>query len=466
MMAGMICVPVYPTANKETIEHIIEHSECKAIFIGKLDKPIEALLGFNAEIKKINFPYLTIKGHYQWQELLNGHVLKDVYYAKAHETLSIVYTSGSTGKPKGVVLTHENIAVSSHESAKIATLTEEDNIISYLPLAHIVERTLIEIASLYAGSKVYFVESLETFIEDVKKAQPSIFFSVPRLWSKFQSEILSKTSNSKLQLLLKIPLIKQWLIKKVQSSLGLSNARAFGSGSASISIEVIRWYGKIGIDISDGWGMTETAGTFCANMPFRKEAIGTLGKPLNTSEIKIGENNEILVRGLSVFKEYYKNSDATKKCFTNGWFHTGDMGKIMSNGDIKIIGRVKDKFKSAKGKYIIPAFIENLLEQQIIVEQTCVIGEARKQPIALIIMAPNHSQQTQSTTNKLQKILQTVNAKLESHQKLDNIIVLKKAWTAENNMLTPTLKIKRNEIEKKYQHYLKDKLDKAIFWEN
>ena len=471
MMAGMISVPIYPTANRDTIEHIIEDSGCKAVFVGKLDGVEEADNGLHPDIARIRFPYAqaenqTIECQYQWQDMLSHEPLEQVYQATEEDTFSIVYTSGSTGKPKGVVLDNLNLQAAASTAADLLETTNEQRVLSYLPLAHITERGLIEIASLYAGCEVYFIEGLDTFIEDVKRANPNSFLSVPRLWNKFQSEILTKISDRKLQIMLKIPILGRIVAKKIRTGLGLQSTHLFGSGSAPISPSILRWYEKLGMPISEGWGMTETTGLSCTNQPFVKEAIGTIGKPLSCVQMKLGENDEIMIRGDAVFKEYYKNPVATAKSFTDGWFHTGDMGAITSNGDYKIIGRVKEQFKSAKGKYVAPAPIENLLGRNNDIEQVCVMGEGRKQPIALVILNPQITERSTQLENGLKKTLDIVNNKLEKHQKLDHLIVLKDEWTIENELLTPTLKIKRGIIEKKFEHYIDMKIAEPVFWQD
>lgn len=211
--------------------------------------------------------------------------------------------------------------------------------------------------------------------------------------------------------------------------------------------------------------MTETTGLSCSNQPFNSQSIGTIGRPLDCVEMKIGENSEIMIRGEAVFKEYYKNPVATAKSFTDGWFHTGDMGEVTADGDFKIIGRVKEQFKSAKGKYVAPAPIENYLGRNNDIEQVCVMGEGRKQPIALVVLGQQSVRGSTEINNSLSKTLHIVNKKLEKHQKIDHIIVLKEEWTVENNLLTPTLKIKRSDIEAKFKHFLEMDIATPIYWE-
>lgn len=465
MMAGLISVPVYHTANRDTISYILEDSDCKAVFVGKLDGMEEAEAALNESIPRIIFPYPSLTGQYSWDKVLSYPPLESIHQANEQDMMSIVYTSGSTGNPKGVVLEHQNLKAAASSAVSLLDVTSEQRLMSYLPLAHITERALIETLSFYAACQIFFVESLESFITDVKRCDPNSFISVPRLWNKFQSEILTKIPDKKLQIMLKIPFLGKVVAKKIRAGLGLNSTTLFGSGTAPISPSVLRWYERIGIPISEGWGMTETTGLSCSNQPFNSQSIGTIGRPLDCVEMKIGENSEIMIRGEAVFKEYYKNPVATAKSFTDGWFHTGDMGEVTAEGDFKIIGRVKEQFKSAKGKYVAPAPIENYLGRNNDIEQVCVMGEGRKQPIALVVLGQQSVRGSTEINNSLSKTLHIVNKKLEKHQKIDHIIVLKEEWTVENDLLTPTLKIKRSDIEAKFKHFLEMDIATPIYWE-
>lgn len=465
MMAGLISIPVYPTANRDTVSYITEHSGCKVIFMGKLDDPEEIAAGVDDNLTTIAFPYYKGECQQQWKQWLETSPLKDTYEASPDDTLSIVYTSGSTGNPKGVVLSYENLAAAATDSFHCLEATENDSIMSYLPLAHITERSLIEMSSFYAGCKIFFVESLGSFIDDVKVGAPNLFVSVPRLWSKFQAEILQKMPEKKLQVLLKVPLINKVVRKKVQTGLGLTSARLYGSGSAPISPAILNWYHKLDIPISEGWGMTETSGMSCVNIPFEKSAIGSIGKPLASIEMRISDKKEIEIKGPAIFKNYYCNEEATNESFTeDGWFKTGDMGLRAANGHYFIIGRIKEQFKTAKGKYVAPAPIEGLLGKNTDIEQVCVIGQGRKQPIALLVMNEGFREQNSQLTEKLAQTLEEINDQLESHEKLDHLVVLNESWSIENNLLTPTLKIKRQAIEAKYPQLLEAHFEQAVHW--
>ncbi|MDN3637608.1 AMP-binding protein [Simiduia curdlanivorans] len=468
MMAGMVSVPIYSTAGEDTIAYVLEHSAARAVFLGKLDDCMPANNAIPASVLRIAFPYPTADATAHWQTWLDTYEpLGQLPTQQPDDIFTLVYTSGSTGRPKGVVLTCRNVASSSYTSAAQVTWQVTDRCMSYLPLAHITERCVLELMSLYSGVEIFFVESLATFVDDVKHARPTFFISVPRLWTKFQVGILAKMPDQKLQRLLRIPLLGKLVARKVRAGLGLDKCRVFGSGSAPIAPDMLHWYARLGMPIAEGWGMTETAGMSCSNLPYSEKRIGTIGVPVACVEMRLGENDEVQIRGEAVFTQYYNNPEATAESFVDGWFKTGDRGTQTADGAYKIVGRLKEQFKTAKGKYVAPAPIENLIARNHWVEQSCVMGVGRPAPVALVVLTDaGRAAPREELAHSLEQSLAEFNAELESHEKLAGFIVMQEPWTIENGLLTPTLKIKRGVIEERFVYLLDKMADRAVQFED
>jgi long-chain acyl-CoA synthetase len=469
-MAGLVSVPIYPTAGVDTISYVLGHSEASAVFVGKLDEPEVAGAAIPRSLPSIAFPYPIEDCQLEWQALIAGNEpLSTLHDPDPDEPMTILYTSGSTGKPKGVVISYNAYCYTSNIAAETIGVTPEDHLFSYLPLAHITERTCTEGPAIYAGTEVSFTESLKTFQADLKRAAPTIFISVPRLWVKFQSGVHAKIPPARLKLLLSIPIVGRLVAKKIRDELGFSNCRSFGSGSAPISPLTLRWYEKLGINIGEGWGMSETTGFACGNTPFEARRIGTIGVPLAGTEMKLSDEGEILLRSPGLFSEYYKQPDLTRKVMSeDGFFHTGDKAEWdESLKAFRITGRVKDIFKSAKGKYVTPVPIEAALSGNPLLDQICVMGSGLPAPIAVVVLseAAVHLPR-ENVEASLKATLTDVNQHLESHERMSHMVVVNDEWTTENGLLTPTLKVKRDILEEKYSDLISQPMAGQIAWES
>lgn len=469
MHGGYISVPIYPTANADTIRYVLEHSEAKAIFIGKLDYWADQEAGVGGDLLRMAMPYDTMPAQYQWDTLLNlGQPLVDTPAPTSDQIMTIIYTSGSTGKPKGAMQTFDSYAWTCKAVVRDLKTDGEDRLLSYLPLAHITERVAIEGSSFYSGSSVAFVESLDSFVADVQRAQPTVFFSVPRLWSLFQKNIIDKIGYAKLNFLLKVPIISGIVKKKIHQGLGLEHCHLLGSGSAPIPPSLIAWYHKIGLNISEAWGMTENSAYSIINHPFDARKIGTVGHAVEGCEIKVAETGELLVKSPGLMQGYYKQPEATEACFDkDGFFHTGDLCSIDSDGCVTITGRVKDNFKTSKGKYVAPVPIERKLAQDPHVELICIIGSGLPHPIALVQLSEGAAlQPREEVRTSLKATLDSINPNLESHETVDAIVVVSEAWDVENDVLTPTLKIKRHVLEARFSAKVDGIRGGKVRWED
>ncbi|WP_232614655.1 AMP-binding protein [Photobacterium carnosum] len=455
MLGGYVSVPIFPTAGADTIAHCVDHSDAALIIIGKLDSPtaVNDVITSHATIPTIALSYPgTPTCQYQFDDLIEQYSPTTECRTR-HDTdlMSIVYTSGTSGMPKGAMLTYGAFVWSSQKIIEHIGLKSNDRLFSYLPLAHITERVYIFGSSIMSGLQVAFPESLDTFIDDVKMHRPTIFVSVPRLWTLFQQRIQDKLPQAKLNILLKIPFISTLIKRKLAQGLGLDHARVLGCGSAPVSAGLLSWYESIGLNITEAWGMTESFAYSTLNHPYRSDKIGTVGNAGPGIELKIAADKEILVRSKGLFSGYYNNPQATQESFDNdGWLYTGDIGSLDNDGYLTIQGRKKDTFKTAKGKFVSPVPIEKRLMDLGHFEMVCLIGSGMTTPI-LLAVAHNYAQFDQSRyEKKLQTIIKKINTELESHQKIKGVLMIKEPWSIENGILTPTLKIKRHVLE---QHY-------------
>jgi len=452
-MAGHVSIPIFPILTPDIVEYTLEHSEARLLFVGKLD-PIweEMKAGVPADMPKIAFPLAPENDHTQWDDIIAKHEpLMEPVERTPEETATIIYTSGSTGKPKGAMMSFGCMQVTGKGISEYLGTNADDRILSYLPLSHSFERWIVECQTLYVGCHVFFAETLETFLQDLQRARPTLFISVPRLWLKFQLGVFQKMPPQKLDRLLKIPILSGIVKKKVLTGLGLNHVRFAGSGSAPIPKEVIEWYRNLGLELLEGYGMTENNSYSHVSKPGQVR-VGYVGSPLPGVECRISEEGEILVKSPGNMTGYYKMPEKTAEEFTaDGFFKTGDQGEIDELGRLKITGRVKELFKTSKGKYVAPVPIENQINNHPRVEACCVSGAGYPQPYGVVMLSEEARDSDQATVeSELTQYMQDINAGLPPHERLAFLAVTRDEWQPENGFLTPTMKLKRTRLEKTY----------------
>lgn len=455
MMSGHISIPIYPSLNADSIQQILVHSESKAIIIGKLDDFESQKTGIPAMHKICVGLYGEHTGMLWEDILLNEQEISPVYTQKPDDLYTIIYTSGTTGDPKGVMHTVNNLMESVKGAYSVLPFKDHSKLFSYLPIAHIAERVLENI-SFVIGATVTFPESLDSFAKDLEKSQPNFFFAVPRIWSKFQEKILEKIPQKKLSRLLKIPILNSIIKKKLQQKLGLREAEFIISGAAPIAASLVNWFETIGITIIQGYGMTEDTIISHFNTPTANR-VGTVGKAVVNVQVKLSPEGEICIKNKCLMKGYFKAPELTASVFDEeGYFKTGDIGEYDHEGYLTITGRVKDQFKTDKGKYISPAPLELKMANNEDVDQICIVGTGIPQPIALVTLSEiGKAKSKESLSAGLTQTLKQINTNVEKHEKIEKVIIMKEDWNIANGLITPTMKVKRNSVEKIHQQFYK-----------
>ncbi|MGE0496375.1 MAG: AMP-binding protein [Ramlibacter sp.] len=458
-MAGGTTVAIFPTESAETVKYVLEHSEASLLFVGKLDSWAQQQPGIPVGLPCIALPLSPSTTYDTWDAIIGANEPIAGKPERAGSDLALLmYTSGSTGTPKGVMHSFERVT---RASEGIVAYQEKElgagftyRVLSYLPLAHIFERAWVECAGFVLGrGHIFFAESLDTFVQDLQRARPTVFISVPRLWLKFQQGVFTKMPAKKLDRLLSIPILGKIVARKVLTQLGLNEVIQAGSGSAPIPPALIAWYRRLGLHLVEGYGMTEDFAFSHTTTKALKDP-GYVGIPFPGVERRIEEDGEILIKSPGTLVGYYKRPELDEEAFTaDGFFRTGDLGEEGPGGQLKLTGRKKELFKTGKGKYVAPAPIENLINECPLLELSLVSGVGQQAAYAMVVPAeavrpkladPAYRAEFEQ---QMAAVLKRVNENVADYEQLRMIVVAREPWSIENGCLTPTMKIKRNRIE-------------------
>ncbi|MGY2280500.1 AMP-binding protein [Pseudomonas monsensis] len=469
-MAGHVSVPLYPNLTADSVNQVLTHSDSVLAFIGKLDDWPGMSRGIPQGLPTISLP-LHPPGAFDfaWDDLQKSSPIRDDPRPAGEQLATIIYTSGTTGLPKGVMHSFANLGFATTHGTQLFGLNENDRLLSYLPLCHVAERMFVELASIYTGQTVFFAESLDTFITDLQRARPTAMFGVPRIWTKFQMGVYGKIPAKRLDFLLGLPFIGKRVGHKVLAGLGLDVLRVALSGAAPVPQSLLDWYQTLGLEVLEVYGMTESCGYSHICLPGQYKQ-GWIGKPCPEVEVRIDESGEVQVRSQANMLGYFKEPQKTAETLTgDGFLRTGDKGEQDAEGRLRLTGRLKEIFKTSKGKYVAPAPIENRLAVHSRIEQVCVVGDGLSAPLGLCVLSTvNQDEGRASLHSSLEKLLEEVNAVLDKHERLRRLVVVKDSWAVENGFLTPTLKIKRNVIEDTYGARFEEwsERSEAVLWQD
>lgn len=467
MIGGYVTVPFYANLVGDPLKEVIGLSGIKMLFVGKLENWIDAKPSIPVALPVIRFAHYEgsalVDSGMAWEDFIKDQEPDQENFRPSLEDIwAIFFTSGTTGVPKGVVMPYAgpaNIMMGQEAVHNNFNLSDpgKNKFFSYLPLNHIAEQALVVTGSIYNEGQISFAESLDSFAKNLADVQPSVFLGIPRIWTKFQQGVLAKMPEKKLNLLLKIPIISGLIKKKIKTALGLSDTKLVISGASALPAATSAWYQNLGIYIRETFGMTETMGVVLIQ-PKNDIRLGNAGKRLEEGQIKVDpETEEILVKNNWTFNAYYNEPELTKAAFTeDGFYKTGDTGTMDADGFVKVKGRVKDTFKTDKGEFIVPIPIEDKFAKNNLIELLCLVGLGLPQPIGLIKLSEFCADMDKNKIRQsLLETLQQVNSTLMRNEVIQKLVCIDEEWSVENGLLTPTMKIKRNEIHKRYNEQYK-----------
>jgi long-chain acyl-CoA synthetase len=498
---GAIHVSIYPTISETDYLYILNHADVKMAFVSgwELLRKIENVINSIPSLKDNVYTFRNLRGYKHLTELVelgianpNPERLQNIKNSiTPDDVATLIYTSGTTGNPKGAMLTHANLLNNAKAITPIIPVKEDSRCLSYLPLCHVYERMMIY-AWHYIGVSIYYAESMATIADNLKEIRPDIFTTVPRLLEKFYDKILSvgyKQKGIKRSIffwankvaldfelegkskwyLRKLKIARKLVLTKWKSALG-GRFSVIVSGGASIQPKISKIFYAMEVPILDGYGLTETSPVIAVSNFFKNGVkIGTVGPPLPGIEMKIAEDGEILTKGHCLMKGYYNAPELTEEVVDDeGWFHTGDLGQIEPEGQLRITGRKKEMFKTAFGKYIVPTLIENKFAEHSLIDNILVVGENKQFAAALIV--PEFGdlrswcarEKIPYTTNeemiahplvlaRFKRIVDRYNKFFGDTEKIKRFKLIGYSWSVDSGELTPTLKLKRNFIYKKFE---------------
>ncbi|HEX4810176.1 MAG TPA: AMP-binding protein [Bryobacteraceae bacterium] len=475
-MAGHVSVPIYASSTADSGRRLMQHCEPVACFIGPLETPglAEAIPESAICIRFPNASTTACTGAIDWdQAVAQSEPIKGTPVREAGDLATIIYTSGTTGNPKGVMHCFGAISYCVLAVTQFTGHHGRERLFSYLPLAHIAERALTEATAISENSVVNFCENTATFPRDLEAAHPSVFFSVPRLYAKFQQKVWEKMPESRLEILRHVPLAGELVRKEIIRHLGLSTVRLAASGSAGMPRDLLLWWRHLGLPLAEGFGTTEAGITHTA--PGGEFRAGYVGVGAPGVETRIADNGELLIKSPMNMLGYYKEPEMTRATFTeDGFIRTGDLGELDGDGWLKIIGRIKEQFKTSKGKYVLPSGIEAILGRNPVIEACLVLGADWPAPCAAVVLTPQARQSAQTERGRhalehsLQQMLDAANAKLEDYERLKLLAIVDGGWTIERGFLTPTMKMKRPVLEAHYGPRVADWMARntSIVWDS
>ena len=448
--SGNVTVPLFTTHAQATAEYILGFTDTKVLFLGETENWHSV-----KEVLPEGCLLITLPGvdcdlpHTKWEDLVAAASTEAPSYKPGpDDVVSLVFTSGTTGLPKGVIQTHATNLIPMRRCQYLFTQREQPRWFSYLPLSHIAERQIVEFSSINTGGEIWFNESLETLARDLPQCRPNIFFGPPRVWEQLRQSITAKFGGAE-ALAAALAADQAGVQGLVRGALGMDDVEYCLTAAAPTPPSLIEWWDKVGVKLCEGFGQTEAMGLIITDPKDRR--IGSIGRPAGEVEVKIGDNDELLIKAEGCTPGYYNRPEKTAELWQNGWLHTGDKVRIDDDGFIFITGRVKDYFKTIQGKFVAPPPIEGLFADNPHSEQQCLLGRGYSKTVMVTVLnEPARALPKEAVEAAALATVDHINGEIEKHARIGAVIFSSEPWTIENEILTPTMKIRREQIENKF----------------
>ncbi len=452
MMGGFVVVPIYTTMSSDKVSYVASHSQLAAVFVDSTVNIDHLYPGLPKHSRLLGLPGATSVG-LPWEAMMQ--VTPNPRPLPPPESLwTIAYTSGTTGVPKGVMHAQNTLPLSASGISEMTGVDENTRFFSYLPLAHVAERVLVELQSFYSGGLIAFNSDRDGFLSELKDTRPTFFLAVPRIWINLKAGLISQMGEAAWSRITSGEAGPD-AGRAVLQAMGLDACTYGFSGAAPIAPSDIRAWRNLGLPLYEGFGQSEImSGT--ANRP-DADCIGSVGRPMagTGGEVRISSIGEIELRAVGGMLGYYLEPEKTAETLVDGWIRTGDKGRIDEQGFLHITGRVKEIFKTAKGKYVAPAPIENAFAASQLIEQLCLVGSGLPQTVMLVVLGPaSNAHSNEALEAELEAQRTAVNQTLEAHERISHVLICENPWTLENRLLTHTLKLLRDDVESHHAAFI------------
>jgi long-chain acyl-CoA synthetase len=448
--SGNVTVSMFTTLPAATAEYIFQLTEARVIFVGETSNWEQIVPVLPEGILIVTLPGVEVEQpHEKWEDLLAQYAGQaPAYQCQPDDMISLVFTSGTTGMPKGVIQTHNSNLIPIRRFTDSFGISKNPRYFSYLPLSHIAERQIVEFSSIVLGGEIFFNESLDTLPRDLQRTRPHVFFGPPRIWEQLQQAVIGKFGG-KDALAAAQAQDKEGIGKLVLEGLGLNEVEYCLTAAAPTPPALIHWWGDLGLTLMEGFGQTEAMGLILSSHEHRR--VGSIGKPIGEVEYKITEEGELAIRASGCTPGYYKQEDKTAELIRDGWLHTGDKVRVDEDGFLYITGRVKDYFKTIQGKFVAPPPIEGAFARNPHAEQQCLLGRGFSKTVMVVVLTEEAQAAAQAEIeDSILTTIREINEDLEKHARVGAVILTREPWSIENEVLTPTLKMRREKVEERF----------------